>query len=127
MVETGVTKALYKIELYLIKIIPYIIATCCLLNTILSYFNIDLVVFSTFSGLSVLTAAFLILSSFVFKFCIYHRFPIYYTLASDIISYIDCIIGIPVTNRTIFTIYVALAGITILLIVYFKFKICMKH
>ena len=127
MVETGVTKALYKIELYLIKIIPYVIAACCLLNTILSYFNIDLVIFSTFSGLSILTAAFLILSSFVFKFCIYHRLPIYYTLVSDIISYIDCIIGIPVTNRTIFTIYLSLAGITILLIVYFKFKVCMKH
>ncbi len=127
MVETGVTKALYKIELYLIKIIPYIIATCCLLNTILSYFNIDLVIFSTFSGLSILTAAFLILSSFVFKFCIYHRLPIYYTLVSDIISYIDCIIGIPVANRTMFTIYLALAGITILLIIYFKFKVCMKR
>lgn len=127
MVETGVTKALYKIELYLIKIIPYIIATCCLSNTILSYFNIDLVIFSTFSGLSILTAAFLLLSSFVFKFCVYHRLPIYYTITSNVISYIDCTVGIPVTNRTIFTIYLTLAGVTMFLIIYFKLKLCTKR
>lgn len=127
MVETGVTKALYKIELYLIKIIPYIIATCCLLNTILSYFSIDFVIFSTFGGISILTAVFLIISSFVFKFCIYHRIPIYYTIVSNIISYIDCTIGIPVSNRELFTVYLALTDISMLLFIYLKVKVCTKH
>lgn len=34
-------KYLYKIELYLIRVIPMIVAGLCLLNTVLSYIEID--------------------------------------------------------------------------------------
>ena len=42
MVENLRSKLLYKIELRLLKIIPMILAFTALLNSILSYFNIDL-------------------------------------------------------------------------------------
>ena len=46
LAEENLSKLLYKIELYLIKIIPIIIAFIYLLNTILSYFYIDLPILS---------------------------------------------------------------------------------
>ena len=70
MVENGVGKVLYKIELLLIKVIPFIIMFCYALNSILYYFDIEVIFLSTFSGLSILTWIFLYISSFVFKFCV---------------------------------------------------------
>ena len=122
MVERNVNKALYKIELLLIKIIPFLIMLFYILNSILSYFNVDIIILSIISGLSILTWLFLFISSFVFKFCIYHRLPLYYILISDIINYYDNIVGIPISNRSLFVLNIIIAGVFILLIVYFKFK-----
>jgi hypothetical protein len=122
MVERNVNKALYKIELLLIKIIPFIIMLFYILNSIFSYFNIDILLLSVISGLSVLTWLFLFISSFVFRFCVYHRLPLYYVLITDIINYYDNIIGIPISNRNLFILNIIIAGVFILLIVYFKFK-----
>lgn len=122
MVEKNVNKALYKIELLLIKIIPFIIMLFYILNSILSYFNIDILLLSVVSGLSILTWLFLFISSFVFRFCVYHRLPLYYIFITDIVNYYDNIIGIPISNRNLFILNIIIAGIFILLIVYFKFK-----
>lgn len=121
-VEGGVGKSLYKIELLIIKVIPFIIMLCYVLNSTLSYFNLNGEIFSVIGGLSILTWIFLYVSSFVFKFCIYHRLPLYYILVSDILAYYDNIIGIPISNKELFVLNIAIIGIFILLIVYFKFK-----
>ena len=113
MVENGVGKALYKIELLLIKIIPFIIMFCYALNSILYYFDIEVIFFSTFSGL---------FTSFVFKFCIYHRLPLYYILTIDIINYYDYLIGLPISDKRLFVLDIIIIGIFLLFIVYFKFK-----
>lgn len=121
-VENGVGKSLYKLELLIIKVIPFVLMLCYVLNSVLSYFNINGEIFSVIGGQSILTWLFLYISSFVFKFCVYHRFPLYYILLSDIISYYDNLIGIPITNRELFVLNISIIGIFILLIVYFKFK-----
>lgn len=120
--ENGVGKRLYKIELLIIKFIPYIIALLYIANNLLSYFGIDLPVLSLIGGTSILTILFLYISSFVFRFCIYHRLPIYYIVLSDIIAYYDIEIGIPLDDRNLFTLHLIIIGILILLLVYFKFK-----
>lgn len=121
-VENGVGKSLYKLELVIIKFIPYIISIIYIVNNILSYFGIDLFILSLIGGTSILTIIFLLVSSFVFKFCIYHRIPIYYIIISDILAYYDNLIGIPISNRSLFTLHLIIIGIFILLLVYFKFK-----
>lgn len=121
-VEAGVGKTLYKIELLIIKVIPFIIMCCYVANSILSYFNIDSPILAITGGLSILTWIFLYVSSFVFRFCVYHRLPLYYILISDILAYYDNIIGIPVTNKELFVLNITIVGIFILLIVFFKFK-----
>lgn len=121
------TKLLYKIELILLKSLPLGIALCYLLNSILSYFNINAEIYSYLGGMSLLPLIFVLVSSFVFKFCVYHRLPIYYIIVSDIINYYDLYIGIPLENRELFIMNMTIAGIFIVLIVFTKAKICKNH
>jgi len=122
-----IDKTLYKIELLLLKYISVIIGLCYLLNTILSYFKIDFVLFSVIGGLSIFPAAFILVSSFVFKFCIYYRLPVYYAILCDIISYYDLYIGIPLSNKLLFIVDMIIAGIFVFLMIFFKIKLCKHH
>lgn len=119
-----VNKVLYKIELYLIKHIPIWIALCYFLNTVLSYCKIDMPILSLIGGMSILPFIFLFVSSYAFKFCIYHRLPLYYILISDSLAYYDMYVGIPISNRSLFSINCIIAGIFLFLILYLKFKVC---
>ena len=120
--EEKLNKIWYRLELYLIKIIPVIIACIYLLNTILSYFYIDAPILSFIGGTSIFTLMFLYLSSYVFKFCVYHRLPIHYITINWLLNIYDYYIGIPLSNKNLFLMYMIITGITILLILYFKFK-----
>lgn len=122
MVENSVGKGLYKLELICIKVIPYLIALCYVGNTISSYVYQELPIFSFIGSLSILPMLFLYLSSFVFRFCIYHRLPLYYCFISDCISYYDLYIGIPISTRNLFAVNMLILGVFVLLLVYFKFK-----
>lgn len=122
MVERLRSKVLYKYELYLIKILPAIMAGLCLLNTVLSYFCIDLPILSYIGGISFLPLCFFYLSSIVFKFCIYHRLFIHYIALNWVMNIYDLYIGIPCGDRTLLSIYLIITGIFIFLIVYFRQK-----
>lgn len=119
-VEESLNKSLYKMELYLIKIIPMLFAGLSLLNTILSYFYIDIPLISYIGSVSILTLMFMYLSSYVFKFCIYHRMFIHYTSLNWVLNIIDYYIGIPLSNRGLFIFYMSLTGIFLFLILYLR-------
>lgn len=115
-------KYLYKLELYLIKIIPMLMAGIYLLNTILSYFTIDIPVLSYISGTSLFNLIFLYLSSIVFKFCKYHRMFIHYITINWVLNIIDYYIRIPISNRDLFLRYMIIAGISLFIILYLYIK-----
>lgn len=52
-------KLLYKITVIVLKILPMLLAFITLLNSILSYFNIDLVILSYIGGVSLIPILFL--------------------------------------------------------------------
>lgn len=126
IVEESLSKSLYRIELYLIKVIPMVLSGIALLNTILSYFYIDVPLLSYLGGVSVLTITFLYLSSYVFKFCAYHRMFIHYITLNWILNIIDYYIGIPLDNKELFMMYMIITGIFLFIVLYLKFKVC-KH
>lgn len=90
------SKFLYKVELIGIKYIPLFIALFYFTDTILDALEVEIDIFSHLFGLSFLPWCFLLLSSFVFRFCLYHRLPLYYVAINHIISIFDYYIGIPV-------------------------------
>jgi hypothetical protein len=111
-------RALYKLTLYTIKIIPMLLAACALVNTVFSFYGIRADVLSMVGGVSFLDLAFLYLASFVFRFCIYHRMFLHYVLVTDILNITDFYIGIPLDNRMLFGMYIAISGIFLFIILY---------
>ena len=73
-------------------------ALLSLLNTILSYFNINVEILSYIGSVSLVTLVLLYTTSYVFKFCEYHRMFIHYTTITWILNIIDLYIGIPLNN-----------------------------
>ena len=121
-VEESLNKSLYKIELYLIKVIPMVLSGIALLNTVLSYLYIDVPLLSYLGGVSVLTIIFLYISSYVFKFCAYHRMFIHYITVNWVLNIYDYYIGIPLSNKGLFLLYMSITGITLFIILYYHVK-----
>lgn len=121
-VGESLKNSLFKIELFLLKILPILLAFCNLLNTVLSYFYIDCYFLSYLAGVSVLTLIFMYVSSYVFKFCAYHRMFLHYVAIDNIITIYDYYIGIPVDDKELFLINIGIAGITLFVILYLYVK-----
>ena len=111
-------KYLYKIELCIIKYMPLILMLVCFINTTLSYCNIDYTILSYIGGISILPLLFLYVSSFVFQFCLFHRLPLYYIGVNMILNLIDEYIGIPVSNKSMYSVYLMITVIFIILLIY---------
>lgn len=119
--SAGINKVWYRVELCFLKLIPMLIALCYWLNTTLSFVGIEAPVFSYIGGISLLPLLFIYLSSFVFGFCVYHRMFLYYILVSDVLSYYDLYIGIPVDSITLFVVEEMIAGLFLFVILYLRF------
>lgn len=109
-----ITKHLYKVELIILKFIPMLLALLYFLNTVLPYFNIDVRILNYLGGLSLIPLIFLYVSSYVFKFCFYHRIFLHYIVINYGITVYDEYIGIPLDNFK----YVALNCIVAFLIIF---------
>lgn len=91
-------KSLYKIELYLLKVMPMLLAAIYLINTVLSYYDIILPVLSYIGGLSLIPLVFMYISSYVFRFCSYHRMFLHYIVINDLINLVDYYYTLPISD-----------------------------
>ena len=122
--EERLNKSLHKLVLFSVKIIPMVICGIYLLNTVLSYFNID---FEGFSYIvQFLFIGFLYAASYAFKFCAWHRMFIHYILIILILNIIDYHWGIPLSDRAMFTGYLGITTVFMFITAYLRFKVC-KH
>lgn len=99
-----------------------LLAFITLLNSVLSYFGIDLYILSYIGGVSIFTIIFLYLSSYVFRFCEYHRMFLHYIVVTWIINIADYYIGIPVSNLEYLCLQIIIAGITLFIILFLYVK-----
>ena len=60
-------KLLYKVTVIVLKILSILLAFITLLNSILSYFNIDLIILSYIGGVSLITILFIYVASLIIK------------------------------------------------------------
>lgn len=116
------SKTLYRIELLLIKYIPILVAIITISNMILSYFDIDIPLFSYIGSSSLFSLMFMFVSSIVFRFCIWHRLIIIYLAVIWLLNIIDLYIGIHMSDLLLLITYLGVAGLFLLLIVYSKLK-----
>lgn len=115
-------KTLYKLELYLLKIIPMLLALIAFLNTVLSYFDIDLVIWSYIGSVSMLPLIFLYMSSYVFRFCEYHRMFLHYVVITNVLNVYDYYVGIPISDRELLVLHMIITGISLFIILYLYVK-----
>jgi len=120
--EANLSKSLCKIMLYSIKVIPMIISGIYILNTVLSYFDIDLPILSYI--VQYLFIAVTLIASLAFRFCKWHRMFIYYIAVILTLNIIDYHIGIPVSDRCLYLLYGIITGVFLFIILYLRFKIC---
>lgn len=116
------SKALYKIQLYLIKVIPMVMAFICLVNTVTSYFDIELPILAYIASNSVLTIVFFYISSYVFRFCMFHRMFIHYNTLMWLLNIYDMYIGIPVNDRELLSIYLIITTVFMFIILHIYVK-----
>ena len=116
------SKILYKTQLCLLKVIPMVMAFIFWINTVLSYFDIDLEVFSYIGSCSIITIVYLYISSYVFRFCEYHRIFLHYVCIIWLINIYDYYIGIPVDDISMLMIYQIITGICLFTILYLYVK-----
>lgn len=120
--EVSLSKALYKIQLYLLKVIPMVMAFIYFLNTVLSYYDIDVELLSYLASGSILTIIFLYVASYAFKFCEYHRMFIHYVALNWTVNIYDTYIGVPVDDRGMLSIYLAITATFLFIILYLHVK-----
>lgn len=112
-----------KLFIGYLKILPMLIAGLYLLNTVLSYFDIDIPAISYLANFFLWL--FVMMASYRLKFCEYHRMFLWYILANNIICITDTEVGLPIDNWNYFILHVIVAGIFLFLVLYFHQK-CRK-
>ena len=120
IVEGKLKNSLYKLKLLSVKILPFFIAGLYFLSTIFDSFSIDSVILNYITFF--ILYLFLYLSSYIFKFCAYHRMPLHYILSINCLSIYDAYIGIPLNEYHLFQFYIILTGIFIAITVYLHVK-----
>lgn len=90
------------------------------LIAIFNCFGIECIILTNLIFISPVSALFILASSFVFKFCIWHRLPIYYCMVLEIISFIDYYVPLLIPSNLILLIYLSITMLMILIGMYFK-------
>lgn len=120
--SSRVSKNLHKVWLFFLKIIPMVMAGLYLLNTVLSYFNIDFTIFSYLAGIGFIPWLFLLLSSYLFHFCEYHRMFLYYIAVNNVICWIDYTYCLPITDWNYLVLHIIVVGLFLFIILYLHQK-----
>lgn len=113
-------KVLYRLILVLVKYLPFIIGVATFISAIYGCYGIQLMWIPNLFFMSPTTALFMVLVSFLFKCCIWHRLPIYYSLLIQIFNIIDYYCKLPITNNIMLFIYLAITILFILIGMYLK-------
>lgn len=95
-----------------------LMAVCSACNSILPYFDIEVIIINYIGGVFLLPLIFLYLSSYVFKFCAYHRMFLHYLLITDIINIYDYHIGIPLDNLEYLCLHMIITAISMFIVLY---------
>ena len=109
----------HKVFLGFLKVLPMIMAGLFLLNTVLSYFYIEVSAISYLAGVGIVPWLFIMVASYIFKFCEYHRMFLWYILVNNILCWLDYEYTLPISNRSLFLVHIIVAGGFLFLVLYF--------
>jgi hypothetical protein len=117
--DRKLNKYLYKIQLYILRIIPMLLAICHLFHTVLSHLGVNTIFLVYLGKVSFLTLGFLYVSSYAFHFCGFHRIFLHYILTVNVLNLIETYTGI--SNDFMLGTYIVIP-IIFLVIILIKYK-----
>ena len=100
-----INNQLYKADIFLLNLLPmimcgsYLIASYGATFQITTGFGIILQIVSHYVGLVLAPMVFMYISSYVFKFCNYHRMFIHYILTMNLMNVTNWYFRIPISNE----------------------------
>ena len=109
---------LNKLFVVMLKYAPVVMVICCIINTTGAYFGYDMSLLSYVSGISLIPWLFMLVASRVFRFCVFHRFMLYYVFIDNVINIIDYYLCIPVDDFRILMIHYIVLGLVLSAAVY---------
>lgn len=95
------SKALYKITLYVLKILPMIMAFSYLIMFVLANTIENFVIIPHITGTVIAPLVFVYLTSYVFRFCAFHRLFIHYYAFVELLNVTDYYVKIPISDAAI--------------------------
>ena len=127
-VEVSSNLSNYKHKLFLsfLKVLPMIMAGLFLLNTVLSYFYIEVSAISYLASVGLIPWLFIMVASYIFRFCEYHRMFLWYIIVNNILCWIDYEYTLPISNKGFFLLHIIIAGVFLFLVLYLHQK-CRKY
>ena len=95
------SKVLYKITLYVLKVLPMIMAFSYLIMFVLANTVESFVIIPHIMGTVIAPLAFVYLTSYVFRFCAFHRLFIHYYAFVELLNVTDYYVKIPISDAAI--------------------------
>lgn len=110
-------KRLYKITLYVLKLLPMIMAFSYLTMFVLANTVEEYVIIPHIMGTVIAPLLFVYLASYVFKFCAFHRLFIHYYAFIELLNVTDYYIGIPISDKAITLLHDSVTILFLILVV----------
>lgn len=120
MIKNSIRHPLYKIELLFLKIMPMLLTIIVILKRTLDYFDWNPQLLSYIGGASLIPLAFIYLSSYVFKFCWFHKMFLVYVTADLLFNIIDFFVCFPQSTIKYYCLSMIAIGITLFIILLYK-------
>ena len=119
-VEEKLSLKLVKIFRIYLKLIPIILAILYFVNTIISYFGIQIkLIAHVFVFLCV---SFIYLASYVLHFCEYHRMFLHYVVVFYLLKCYDYYFGIPLNDFNLLIMYSCITFIALIITLYLRLR-----
>lgn len=112
----------HKLFIGFLKILPMLMAGLFLLNTVLSYFDIDYSIISYLTGVGLIPWLFIMVASYTLQFCGYHRMFLWYIVINDIVCWADANFELPTSDREFLVLHFIIAGVFLFIILYLRQK-----
>ena len=111
-----IDKRKHKLLIFVLKILPAIMAGSYVIEMISIFLGFGTQVLVNFIGMIVAPILFMYLASYVFKFCEYHRMFLHYIVVCNIIDSIDASFRLPVGDAEFIMIHLFLMFITMVIV-----------
>ena len=119
-VEEKLSLKLVKLFRIYLKLIPMILAILYFVNTVISYFGIQIKLIAHIFVF--LCISFIYLVSYVLRFCEYHRMFLHYVVVLYLLKCYDYYVGIPLNDFNLFIMYSCITFIGLIITLYLRLK-----